>query len=146
MSTPESRIDVEQIMKEIRERVRGRLASTPQASGAATSLAPDAVVDFKDLLRLIEHARRCSAAIGTQPPQPATLRARLSSILVRLVRRMLFWYTPQITDFNEVTLRVLEEQVAALESVSTGLQSRIASLERRLGEPAPDAGAREPRA
>ncbi len=141
MSTPESHIDVEQIMEEIRERVRNRLASTPRASGAETSVAPDAAVDFKDLLRLIEHARRCSAAIGTQPPQPATLRARLSSILVRLVRRMLFWYTPQITDFNEVTLRVLEEQVAALESVSTGLQARIASLERRLAE-----SAREPRA
>ncbi|MCE5306225.1 MAG: hypothetical protein LLG20_01140 [Acidobacteriales bacterium] len=145
MSTPESHIDVEQIMDEIRERVRSRVASTPQASGPAAPLVSDDPADFNDLLRLIEHARRCSAAIGTQPPQPPTLRARLSSILVRLVRRMLFWYTPQITDFNEVTLRALEEQVAALESVSTSLHARIASLERRLAGSAADSGAHEPR-
>ena len=142
MSTPEPRIDVEQVMQQIRERVRDRYASAPHAAGVAVGSIPVFDADFNELLRLIEHARRCSAAIGEQPPQPPTLRARLSAILVRLVRRMLFWYTPQITDFHNATLRAMEEQVAALESVSTRLNARLASLER-LAEP-PSAGDTQP--
>lgn len=145
MSTPEPRIDVEQVMQEIRERVRNRSGSVPQGSGGATGFAPVADVDFNELLRLIEHARRCSAMIGEQPPQPPTFRARLSAGLVRLVRRMLFWYTPQLTDFNDAALRALEEQVAALESVSTGLHARMASLEQRLVEPKQDSDTEAPR-
>ena len=144
MSTPESRIDVEQVMQQIRERVRDRHASVPGAVGAAMGVPPVANADFNELLRLIEHARRCSAAIGQQPPQPPTLRARFSAVLVRLVRRMLFWYTPQITDFHDAALRALEEQAAALESVSTRLNARLASLEQRLAELSPDAEAPRP--
>jgi hypothetical protein len=145
MSTPESRIDVEQVMQQIRERVRDRYASAPGAAGAAMNVTTVADADFNELLRLIEHARRCSAAIGQQPAQPPTLRARLSAMLVRLVRRMLFWYTPQITDFHDATLRALEEQAAALESVSARLNARVANLEQRLAELNPDAGAEAPR-
>jgi hypothetical protein len=141
MSTPEPRIDVEQVMQQIRERVRDRYASAP--GGVAPGSTP-VQADFNELLRLIEHARRCSAAIGEQPPQPPTLRARMSAVLVRLVRRMLFWYTPQITDFHNATLRAMEEQVAALESVSTRLNARLASLER-LAVPPADGDAEPPR-
>jgi hypothetical protein len=136
MSTPEPRIDVEQVMQQIRERVRDRYASAPGGAGAAIGSTLVADAGFNELLRLIEHARRCSAAIGEQPPQPPTLRARMSAILVRLVRRMLFWYTPQITDFHNAMLRAMEEQVAALESVSTRLNARLASLERLVEPPA----------
>jgi hypothetical protein len=144
MSTPEPRIDVEQVMQEIRERVRDRYACAPGGAGAAVGSTPAVEADFNELLRLIEHARRCSAAIGEQPPQPPTLRARISAVLVRLVRRMLFWYTPQITDFHNATLRAMEEQVAALESVSTRLNARLASLER-LAVPPADGDAEPPR-
>jgi len=144
MSTPEPRIDVEQVMQEIRERVRDRYACAPGGAGAAVGSTPAVEADFNELLRLIEHARRCSAAIGGQPPQPPTLRARMSAVLVRLVRRMLFWYTPQITDFHNATLRAMEEQVAALESVSTRLNARLASLER-LAVPPADGDAEPPR-
>jgi len=144
MSTPEPRIDVEQVMQEIRERVRDRYACAPGGAGAAVGSTPAVEADFNELLRLIEHARRCSAAIGEQPPQPPTLRARMSAVLVRLVRRMLFWYTPQITDFHNATLRAMEEQVAALESVSTRLNARLASLER-LAVPPADGDAEPPR-
>lgn len=132
-------------MQEIRERVRKRSASVPLASRAAAGFTPVAEVDLNDVLRLVDHARRCSAVIGDQPPRPPTLRGRVGAVLVRLVRRTLFWYTPQITDFNEATLRVLEEQVAALESVATRLHARMASLEQRLVEPEPEPGADDPR-
>jgi len=134
MSSQEPRIDVEQVMQQIRERVRQRYALAPRLSGAVPASAPLDEAGFNDLRRMIDHARRCAAAIGEQPPRPPTLRGRVGAVLVRLVRRMLFWHTPQIADFSEATLRVIEEQVAALESVSMRLHLRLVELERLAGE------------
>jgi len=133
MSSQEPRIDVEQVMQQIRERVRQRYALAPRLSATPAS-APLAAAGFNALRRMIDHARRCAAAIGAQPPRPPTLRGRVGAVLVRLVRRMLFWHTPQIADFSEATLRVIEEQVAALESISMRLHLRLVELERLAGE------------
>lgn len=134
MFTPEPRVDVEQVMQQIRERARSGRVPVMNDAGMAMGDVPEADADFHELRRLIEHARRCSARIGEQPPKPPTLRARLCSGLVRLVRRMLFWYTPQITDCNDATLRALDEQVAALENLSTRFNARLAILEQRMAE------------
>lgn len=40
------------------------------------------------------------ALVGQTPPEPPTLRGRLGSRLVKLVQRLLFWYTPQIVHFQ----------------------------------------------
>jgi SAM-dependent methyltransferase len=61
--------------------------------------------------------------VGQLPPEPPTFRGRLSARLVKLVQRMLFWYTPQIVHFQYSALRAFEEQTKSIESVAAHLQS-----------------------
>ena len=80
-------------------------------------------------------ARRISAQIGELPPQPPTFRARGGRILVGLVRRALFWHTPQIRRALDALTDALEAQVHALEMVSRNnaqSDARIAALELEL--------------
>jgi hypothetical protein len=70
------------------------------------------------------------AMVGRLPPEPPTFRGRMGARLIRLVQRMLFWYTPQIVHFQYSALRVLEAQARILERD----ERRIRQLEGELGE------------
>jgi len=70
------------------------------------------------------------ATVGRLPPEPPTVRGRVGARLIKLVQRMLFWYTPQIVYFQYSALRVLEEQAKILERA----ERRIRQLESELGE------------
>jgi hypothetical protein len=70
------------------------------------------------------------ALVGQLPPEPPTFRGRLGARLVKLVQRMLFWYTPQIVHFQYSALRVLEEQAKILQRA----ERRIRQLELELDE------------
>jgi SAM-dependent methyltransferase len=75
------------------------------------------------------HQRR--GTVGTMPPTPHTARAQVGAFLVRLVQRMMFWYTPQINEFNEAVTRALNHVCATLESqlaTAQGLSAEIAKL------------------
>ncbi|HXE63962.1 MAG TPA: class I SAM-dependent methyltransferase, partial [Bryobacteraceae bacterium] len=52
--------------------------------------------DLGSLRGSYERLYQMRALVGQMPPSPDTLRARIGARLVRLVQRMLFWYTPQI--------------------------------------------------
>ena len=60
--------------------------------------------------------------VGQIPPEPPTFRGRIGARLIKLVQRMLFWYTPQIVHFQYSALRALEEQTKSLESAAAHLQ------------------------
>ena len=60
--------------------------------------------------------------VGQTPPEPPTFRGRIGARLIKLVQRMLFWYTPQIVHFQYSALRALEEQTKSLESAAAHLQ------------------------
>ena len=60
--------------------------------------------------------------VGQMPPEPPTFRGRIGRQVVRLVQRVLFWYTPQIVHFQYSALRALEEQTKSLESAAAHLQ------------------------
>jgi hypothetical protein len=49
------------------------------------------------------------ALVGQTPPEPPTFRGRIGARLVKLVQRLLFWYTPQIVHFQYSALRAMEE-------------------------------------
>jgi hypothetical protein len=84
---------------------------------------------------LVAVARLMMAAIGDLPPEPSTLRGRGGRILVALVRRALFWYTPQITRAMAALTDVLVEQGHANEAILRNharSEARIAALELEL--------------
>jgi SAM-dependent methyltransferase len=117
-------MNVRTIIDEIHSRVE-RESSQPQARN-----------ERDDIGRLHVAYRRLYEVrnlVGQMPPGPNTLRAKIGRQLIRIVQRMLFWYTPQILKFqNEVTsllsascdligrqsesIDMLQKEVAALRS------------------------------
>jgi SAM-dependent methyltransferase len=86
--------------------------------------------------------------VGQMPPEPPTFRGRMGARLIKLVQRMLFWYTPQIVHFQYSALRVLEEQTKSLENAAAyardlkraeeaaheSIELRVRQLESALAE------------
>jgi len=82
------------------------------------------------------------ALVGQTPPEPPTFRGRMGSRLVKLVQRLLFWYTPQIVHFQYSALRVTEELAKAVQQLEEATRrdrhesragmARTEVLERRL--------------
>ena len=79
------------------------------------------------------------ALVGQTPPEPPTFRGRIGARLVKLVQRLLFWYTPQIVHFQysalrgfEAALRAFEEQAATAAAATAAGISRTDVLARRL--------------
>ena len=135
MSAPEPVVNVEQVMREIRERVYRRGAAVSpgaQPDSAGSPVFP--VLDFMALRQAANHAARCAGLVGEMPPAPATWRARAGALFVRLVRRMLFWYTPQIAQYQQASARALRDQVDALERLSETIRITAASLHARLDQ------------
>jgi 2-polyprenyl-3-methyl-5-hydroxy-6-metoxy-1,4-benzoquinol methylase len=63
-------------------------------------------------------AALCSsyALVGQTPPEPPTFRGRMGAQLVKVVQRLLFWYTPQIVHFQYSALRAFESTLRAFEA------------------------------
>jgi len=77
---------------------------------------------------MLSALRASYALVGQLPPEPPTFRGRMGARLVKLVQRMLFWYTPQIVHFQYSALRALEEQSKILQRA----ERRIHLLEIEL--------------
>jgi hypothetical protein len=134
MSAPDPVIDVEQVMREIRERAHHRSGAVSHATYGSASDPASHAPDFAWLRQSVMHVSRCAGLLGEMPPAPSTWRAGLGAVLVRLVRRMLFWYTPQITQFQGAAARSMHEQVAAMERLAEMLQQARASADERLDD------------
>ena len=106
-------MNVQQVVSEIHARVRqegdGYHPSRPDSSPPIPSLSPNSQ-DSYELIALRGAYQRLYQnrnAIGNMPPSPETLRARIGAILVRGVQRCLFWYTPQIVQFQNDAISAL---------------------------------------
>jgi O-antigen chain-terminating methyltransferase len=69
--------------------------------------------------------------VGRMPAGPNTLRAKAGAVLVRIVQRMLFWYTPQIHRFHEAATAVVENVCSCMETETAAMrvmQDEIAQL------------------
>jgi SAM-dependent methyltransferase len=66
-------------------------------------------------------------AVGRMPSSPNTMRAKVGGVLVRVVQRMLFWYTPQIQRFQNATAMVAE-------NVCSCMEAQLAATQRLFGE------------
>jgi SAM-dependent methyltransferase len=76
--------------------------------------------------------RSSYALVGQLPPEPPTLRGRMGARLVRLVQRLLFWYTPQIVHFQYAALQAFEEQARSLEEAARREAATRESLEAHV--------------
>jgi len=84
---------------------------------AITPAAVRAPAKWPALERLARSLDWGQPRIGDMPPQPPTLRARIGAVLVRLIRRSVFWYTGQILDFQRLIANAAEEQIRALDEL-----------------------------
>ena len=100
--------------KEFEELLAADMQSAAGAPEPSAGLAPahNLHVVIKERLR---EARESASMIGRMPPAPPTVRAKAGSFLVKLIQRMLFWYTPQITGFNSAILGLGQEQNKLIE-------------------------------
>jgi SAM-dependent methyltransferase len=81
-------------------------------------LAHDSLI--RDTERLLSTVGNPATQVGRMPPQPPTLRARLGSVLVKLVRRSLFWYSAQVNEANAriaQTLRGHAERISKIAKI-----------------------------
>lgn len=118
-------------------------ASTPDDRGGRRTGDLTAVALVRAQLNAMAAAREL---IGSAPPAPATLRGRAGGMLVQGVRRMLFWFIPQVDRFNGSALATMRLQARALEELALAEQSveaRLAGLERDRGEAAAPPSRRE---
>jgi hypothetical protein len=103
-------VNVRDIMQQIRARIRERSA----ASGPDTPGAEAEDPEIADLAAAVGALRLRLAAVGELPVQPPTLRGRTGALLIRAVRRTLFWYTPPLRNAFTATVDAFDWQTAAI--------------------------------
>jgi SAM-dependent methyltransferase len=94
--------------------------------------------DFARLREAFDQVYRMRNLVGRMPPSPNTLRARAGAVLVRMVQRLLFWYTPQIARFHGAVTSLLDAFCTSLERQSglvQSFQSDLAQLRREIRLP-----------
>jgi len=94
--------------------------------------------DFARMREAFDQAYRTRNLVGRMPPRPDTPRARVGAVLVRLVQRLLFWYTPQIIRFHCAVTSLLDVFCSSLERQSVlvhSFQADLAQLRREIRLP-----------
>jgi len=114
-----------QIREEMQRSYRPREGSASVEGAGAGQPSPAELVELRSAL-----AALCSsyALVGQTPPEPPTFRGRMGARLVKVVQRLLFWYTPQIVHFQYSALRAFESTLRAFEEQGRG----VARLETEL--------------
>ena len=126
-------IDVHKVVSEIHARVRQEADSqhrsrpdVPRRVEGSSALSQDSY-ELTSLRAAYQRLYQNRNAVGKMPPSPNTLRARIGAIFVRGVQRCLFWYTPQIQQFQNDTVNALNSVCNLIGSQS----ERIASQGRQ---------------
>ena len=117
---------VAEVLKNIYHRVK--YASDSAAEAYSEGLWAD---DLAELRRLHDELFSLSSSVGSMPPQPNTLRGRVGARLIRIVQRMLFWYTPQILRCNLSVTAVLK-QVCATARIAVPISNLGAQTTQQL--------------
>jgi O-antigen chain-terminating methyltransferase len=114
-------MNLQKVVYDIRGRLIREAAQQAKRTPADRALFP--VRDEIARLRVsYDQLSSIRNSVGRMPPSPNTLRAKAGAILVRMVQRMLFWYTPQIQRFNNAAAAVAETAYSAMEKQTAALQ------------------------
>jgi hypothetical protein len=132
-------LDIQAAVHEIRDRVQAQMIGSPAPapSGAvrehkAGGTAPEGLASLREAARRV---KRTASLLGQLPPQPPGIRGYVGATLVRMVKRMLFWYTPQIQQFQWATAQAIEEQVSACRKLTEQLHALAEQLEAESQRP-----------
>ena len=131
----EMALNVQEIMRQIQE--RARMAAT---AAALSSIAAGHLRATSALRRYAPHRK---SAVGDPPPRPPTFRGWLGGLVVRFMRRGLFWYSAQINAefraiaaWQELVSSALREQGELLQSLCSALgelESQVRTLQPEIG-------------
>jgi O-antigen chain-terminating methyltransferase len=107
-------MDVRRVIDEIQARVERENSPTAASFNTPVASSADAtrLVSMRAAYKRLYDARDL---VGQMPPSPPTLRAGIGKSLVRLVQRMLFWYTPQILRFQREAALFMGSACALIE-------------------------------
>lgn len=135
MNEEPGNIDVAALMREIRERVRRETKPLvfPEDGGAPQQQA--ASFELSRVRYSAIELRESMRRVNEMPPQPPTLRGRVGGVLVRILRRAMFWQTDQLRRFETAAVTALDEQARALETLWTdvrGLAEEVAALREAM--------------
>lgn len=134
-------VDVQQIMKEVRNRLQSENHEHDELMRLARKSVPGHLPATIARLKastqaLAEAAKR----IGDIPPAPPTLRARIGSLLVRAMQRALFWLIPSVKTAQQSLAQTLRDHVYATDELLKALQQTNMRLELLRREVASKAG------
>jgi SAM-dependent methyltransferase len=111
-------MDLRKTVNEIRGRVTRETVLRSVPNGANNAIAP-LHDEIGKLVLSYEQLYSMRNSVGRMPPSPNSFRARIGGMAVRIVQRLLFWYTPQVNRFNNGT-------IAAVESVCSAMKKQLA--------------------
>src|ERR1022692_118854 len=120
-----------EILQQIRDEME-RAYRPPEANKRIGRVDADGSPSLESAaLRSVLSAMHASyALVGQLPPEPPTFRGRMGARLVKLVQRLLFWYTPQIVHFQYSALRAFESALRAFEEQARSVERMEAELPR----------------
>jgi len=116
----------DKLLTAIRDRIDASVADSSGSSPRMPGFFPPARMDrLEELSRSVQ---RAFSLIGRLPPAPPTLRGRVGRFFIRVLQRLLGWYTPQIVAFNAIMVEVIQAQSTAIsdlvEMVEEGRRER----------------------
>lgn len=122
--------DPEGVRLEIRERMLARLRARTRAGDSPEPRSN--VIDAAALHDAAVDVKAAGSVVGSMPPQPPTVRARIGAAIIRVMRRSLFWYTGQILHVHSALSRAIEAHGRAIESLSAALDASAEAANRSL--------------
>lgn len=127
-------VNVRDIMKVVRERARAESHKPELARPSANSIPYEFISAAARLKTRMKAIRVNVARIGELPPVPPTFRGRAGAILVRLIRRALFWLIPSLQAMQEQIATALEDQIKATEELMKAVQNAHLRIESMQSE------------
>ena len=148
-----SNLTVDEIMEQIRERVRSRRLQSPDSHHPSspegqTATASLSQYELDDLRASVAATDVLWSQLGTVNPRPPSWRNNIIQLAKHLIRRSLTWYTRPLLEFNKSVAHSLNETEQAIANAQANLGiladrlaqseemvvSSLAELKKQIGE------------
>jgi SAM-dependent methyltransferase len=110
------------VLRQIREEMQRSYRPREGTASVEPEAGQPSAAELVELRSALAALCSSYALVGQTPPEPPTFRGRMGAQLVKVVQRLLFWYTPQIVHFQYSALRAFESTLRAFEEQARGVQ------------------------